>query len=56
MTTVFCAKLYNRFIEIQSNLSREKFHIINQGSIFLDVTFSHRESEVPQSSLEEEQF
>ena len=37
MTTVFHARPYGRFIEIQSNLWRKKLHSTNQGSIFLET-------------------
>ena len=32
MITVFHAGTYGRFIEIQSNLRRKKFHVTNQSS------------------------
>ena len=40
MTIVFHARVYGRFIEIQSNLRRKKLHRMNQGSNFLGGTFS----------------
>ena len=42
MTTVFHAWSYGRFIEIQSNLRRKKLHRTNQGSNFLEGSFSNR--------------
>ena len=42
MTTVSHAWPYDRFIEIQSNLRRKKFHRTNQGSNFLGGNFSNR--------------
>ena len=40
MTTVFYARLYCRFIEMQSNPRGKKFHRTNQGSNFLGGSFS----------------
>ena len=37
MTTVFYAKLYGRFLEIQSNLRRKKLYRMNQGSNRVNV-------------------
>ena len=42
MTTVFYAWLYGRFIEIQSNLRREKLHRMKQGSNL--CSFSNKNS------------
>ena len=42
MTTVFHARMYGRFIEIQSNLRKVKLHGMNQGSNFLGGNFSNR--------------
>ena len=42
MTTVFYAWLYGRFIEIQSNLRREKLHRTKQGSNL--CSFSNKNS------------
>ena len=44
MTTVFHAWPYGRFIEIQSNLKRQKLHRTNQGSNFLGGSFSNRDN------------
>ena len=41
MTTDSHAWPYDRFIEIQSNLNRNKFHRANQGSNFLGGSFSN---------------
>ena len=44
MTTVFHTCLYDRFIEIQSNLRRKKLHQrTNQGSNYLGGSFSNRD-------------
>ena len=40
--TVFEARPYGRFTEIQSNLRRKKLHKTNQGSSFLGCCFSNR--------------
>ena len=42
--TVFHARPYGRFIEILSNLWRNKPHRTNQGSNFLRGSFSNREN------------
>ena len=42
MTTVFHARPYGRFIDIQSNLRGMKPHGTNQGSNFLGGSFSNR--------------
>ena len=42
MTTVFHACLYERFIEMQSNLRRKKLHTTNQGSNFPGESFRDR--------------
>ena len=44
MTTVFHAWVYGRFIEIQNNLRRKKFHRTNQGTNFLGDSFSNRDN------------
>ena len=44
MTTVFHARSYGRFIEIQSNLRRKKPHRTNQGSNFVGGSFSNRDN------------
>ena len=44
MTTVFHKRLYGRFIEIQSNLRREKLQRTDQGSNFLEGSFSNRDN------------
>ena len=44
MTTVLHTWLYGRFIEIQSNLRREKLRRPNQGSSFLGGSFSNRDN------------
>ena len=44
MTTVFPARPFGRFIEIQSNLRRKKLHRANQGSNFLRRSFSNRDN------------
>ena len=44
MTRVFCTWVYGRFIEIQSNLRREKIHRTIQGSNFLGGSFSNRDN------------
>ena len=44
MATVFHAWPDDRFIEIQSNLRRMKFHRTNQGSNFLGGTFRNRDN------------
>ena len=43
-TTVFHARPYDRFIEIQSHLRRKKLHRMNQGSNFLGGSFSNRDN------------
>ena len=53
MTTTFYAWPYGRFIEIQKNLRRKKLHRTNQDCNFLGDSFSNRDNEEPQSSLEE---
>ena len=40
MATVFHSRLHGRFIEIQNNLRRKKAHRTNQGSNFLEGSFS----------------
>ena len=40
MTTVFHARPHSRFIEIQSNLRRQKLHRTNQSSIYLFIIIS----------------
>ena len=42
MTTVFHARSYGRFIELQSNLRREELHRANQGFNFLGDSFRNR--------------
>ena len=44
MTTVFHARPYSRFIELQSNLKRKKFHKKNQGTNFLGGSFGNRDN------------
>ena len=44
MTTVFHIWLYERFIEILSNLRRKKPHKTNQGSDFPGGSFSNRDN------------
>ena len=44
MTTVFHARPYGGFTELQSNISRKKLRIINQGSNFLGGTFSNSDN------------
>ena len=44
MKTIFHAWLYDKFIEIQSNLSRKKLHRMNQGSNFFGGSFSNRDN------------
>ena len=44
MTTVFHARPYDRFIEIQSSLRNKKLHITNQGSNFLGGSFINRDN------------
>ena len=44
MTAVFHAWLYDRFIEIQSNLRRKKLHRTNQGSNVLGGSLSNRDN------------
>ena len=44
MTTVFHTWAYGRFIEIQSNLRRKKFHRTNQGFNFLGGSFTNKEN------------
>ena len=46
MTTVFCAWLYGRFIEIQSNLKRKKLHRTNQDSNSLGGRISNRDRDL----------
>ena len=45
MITVLHARLYGRFIEIQSNISRNKFPRKNQASHFVEGTLSDIDSE-----------
>ena len=44
MTTVFYAWLYGTFIEMQSNLKRNKLHRTNQGANFHGGSFSNRDN------------
>ena len=44
MTVVFHARPYGRFIEIKSNLRRNKLHRTNQGSNFVGFIFSSRDN------------
>ena len=44
MKTLFQARLYGRFIEIQSNLRRKDLHRTNQGFSFIGSTFSNRDN------------
>ena len=44
MTTVFLAWLYGRFIEIEGNVRKNKFHRMNQGSNFLEGSFRNRDN------------
>ena len=44
MTTVFHARLYGTFVEIQTNLRRTQIHRTNQGSNFLGGSFSNRDN------------
>ena len=44
MTTVFHARLHDRFIEIQNKLRRKKLHRTTQGSNFLGDGFSSRDN------------
>ena len=42
MTTVFQTWSYDRFIEIQSNFTKNKLHRTNQDSNFLGGSFNNR--------------
>ena len=42
MTRIFHARSYDRFIEIKSNLTRNRLQRINQGSSFFGSSFSFR--------------
>ena len=44
MTTVFHARLFGRFIEIQNNLRRKKLNRTNQSSNSLEGSFSSRDN------------
>ena len=44
MTTVFHARLYGRFIEIQSNFKRKKLHERNQDPHFLRDSYSNKKN------------
>ena len=44
MATVFLARPYGRFINIQSKLRRESLHETNQGPNFLGGNFSNRDN------------
>ena len=44
MTTAFHARVYGRFIEIQSNLRRKKLYRTNQDSNFLAGSQSNRDN------------
>ena len=44
MATVDHARLYDRFIGMQSNLRRKKPHITNLGSNFYGESFSNRDN------------
>ena len=44
MTTVFHAWPCGRFVEIQSNLRRNKLHRTNQGSNFVGGSFSNKDN------------
>ena len=51
MTTVFHARLYGRFVDIQSYLRRNELHRMNQG--FLGGSFSNGDNTRTQSNIEE---
>ena len=54
MATVFRARLYNRLINIQSNLRRKELHRTNQASNFLGGYFSNRDDvKASESNLKE---
>ena len=53
MTAVLYAKWYGRFVEIKSNLDREKLHRTKQVSNFPGSSFSYGDNVRVQSSLEE---
>ena len=53
MTAVFHARPYGRFIEIQSNLWRNKLHRTNQSYIFLEAALAIQVIEEHQSNLDE---
>ena len=44
MRTVFNARPYGRFVEIQSNLRRKTLHTTNQGSVLLGGSFRNRDN------------
>ena len=44
MTIVFHARSHGRFIDIQTNLRRNKLHRTNQGFDFLEGSFSNRDN------------
>ena len=52
MTAVFDAWSYCRFIEIQSNLTRNKFHSAIKAPIFLEAVLAMEIMQEPQSNLE----
>ena len=44
MTTIFHARSYGSLIQIRSNFRRKKLHRTNQGSDFLEGSFSNRDN------------
>ena len=44
MTTVFRTRSYGSFIKVKSSLRRKNVHRMNQGSHFLESSFSNRDS------------
>ena len=53
MTTIFHARPYGRFMEVQSKLRRKKLHRTNQDSDFLGDSFSKGDNVTGPSNLEE---
>ena len=53
MTTIFHARTYSRFMEVQSKLRRRKLHRTNQDSDFLGDSFSKGDNVTGPSNLEE---
>ena len=56
MTTIFDAWVYDRFIEIQSNLGRNNLYRTNEGSDIFGASFSNRDTVRPTVQLSPNQI